>query len=67
LHQIVVFQNDGVGSGLHPEALVQHDSGASDEWLASDVVGFFDVANRFSIDLRAERDAFIADENATLR
>jgi hypothetical protein len=34
---------------------------------ASDVVAFFGVANRFSIDLRAERDAFIADENATLR
>jgi hypothetical protein len=31
---------------------------------ASDVVGFFGIANRFSIDLRAERDAFIADENA---
>jgi hypothetical protein len=29
-----------------------------------DFVGFFGVANRVSIDLRAERDAFIADENA---
>ena len=31
-------------------------------WL--DPVGFFGVANRVSNDLRAERDAFIADEDA---
>jgi hypothetical protein len=48
------------------QAAVQHNSEASHEWLASDVLGFFGVANRFSIDLRAKRYAFIADENATL-
>jgi hypothetical protein len=29
-----------------------------------DFVGFLGAANRVSVDLRAERDAFIADENA---
>ena len=32
-------------------------------WL--DFMGLFGVANRVSDDLRAERDAFIADENAS--